>query len=406
LVGMRRRAAVEKVKLQEQLWQAQKFDAIGQLAGGIAHDFNNLLLAIIGYSDLLRSKLPADDQAQKDMDAIRKAAEQAASLTHQLLAFARRQVLQPRILDLSEVIGELQPMLRRLISEQIEIDFSLDPMLGAVRADPSQIGQVVVNLAVNARDAMPDGGRLRIETANIELGVDQARRLGIEPGRHVRTTVSDSGCGLEDLVKPYIFDPFFTTKKPGRGSGLGLSTVHGIVTQSNGAIDVKSNPGEGTSFHIYLPRVARAPEAAEEQEKPGDDSQAAAASETVLLVEDQDAVRTLVRQVMSSAGYRLLEAGAGEEALEVAARFDDTIHLLLTDVVLPGMAGPDLARKLQVLQPTMRVLFMTGHAQEAKQREALSEIGDGLLQKPFPPNLLTKKVREILHAQAAARAIE
>jgi PAS domain S-box-containing protein len=380
---------------EERLRQSQKMEAIGQLAGGVAHDFNNLLAVIIGYADMLLRRIPeGDERTGKQLEEIKKAGERATSLTRQLLAFSRKQVLQPKVLDLNTVVRDLDKMLRRLIGEDLEMQSVLAPELGHVKADPGQIEQVLLNLAVNARDAMPDGGSLTIQTNNVELdaGYTQKHRP-VEAGSYVMIAVSDTGCGMSPELRARIFEPFFTTKEKGKGTGLGLSTVYGIVKQSGGMIWVYSEPGQGTTFKIYLPRVhevasAAAP-VAEKSTKLG-------GTETVLLVEDEDAVRHLAQEVLQSNGYRVLDASNGNEAIKVAQRHDGIIDLMVTDVVMPLLGGRELAEKLSVTRPGMRVLYMSGYTDDAMVHHGVLDGSAAFLEKPFAPDALALKIREVL----------
>jgi two-component system, cell cycle sensor histidine kinase and response regulator CckA len=384
----------ERKRLEAQLRQAQKMEAIGRLAGGIAHDFNNLLAVIMGHSDLIRSVLRKGDALAHDVEQIRRASERAATLTRQLLAFSRRQFLQPQVIDVNTLVGNLATMLRRLIGEDVRLDLRLDPQAGRVSADPGQLEQVIMNLAVNARDAMPQGGRLTLETAQAMLDrAFVAAHPGSSSGPHVRLSIHDTGCGMSPEVLSHLFEPFFTTKEPGRGTGLGLSTVYGIVKQHRGYIDVTSEPGRGTSFGVYLPRIdARAtPERAapREQPQPG-------GHETVLFVEDEVAVRDLVQRVLSNGGYTVLAAGDGAEALGVVEAHAGPIHLVVTDVIMPGMGGPELAARVRARHPAVRLIYVSGYT--ADQLHAQTELGADaiLLAKPFTSQELLRKVREVL----------
>ncbi|HYK88659.1 MAG TPA: ATP-binding protein [Acidobacteriota bacterium] len=378
--------------LEHQLQQVQKMEAIGCLAGGIAHDFNNLLTAIQGYSELILSQLTPHDPILEEVREITKAGERASALTRQLLAFSRRQVLQPKILDLNDVVREMDRMLNRLIGEDIDLICRLDPQLGKVKADPSQIEQVIMNMAVNARDAMPSGGTVTIETSNVYLLSPEVQGdSALPPGSYVRLAMTDTGCGMDEATRERIFDPFFTTKELGKGTGLGLATVYGIVKQSGGEITVESKPGLGTTFVIHLPSVAAKPE----PEKVPERSSTTRGKETVLVVEDEDGVRTLVRQILSHNGYVVLEAKNGEEALELAAR-NGHIHLLATDVVMPKMDGCELAERLIPLRPGMKVLFLSGHTDDAIVHHGVLKDGTPFLQKPFTPSAFAEKVRAVL----------
>jgi two-component system cell cycle sensor histidine kinase/response regulator CckA len=381
-------------QLEEQLRQSQKMEAIGQLAGGIAHDFNNLLTAILGNTQLLLHGLPAGHPQHEDVEEIQSAGLRAAELTRQLLAFSRRQVLAPKVLDLNAVVASMDKMLCRLIGEDIELVTRLAPDLGSVSADPGQLEQVLLNLAVNARDAMPRGGRLTIETANVALTEAYAERHHrLPPGAYVRLAVSDSGVGMDEATQAHLFEPFFTTKEVGKGTGLGLATVYGIVKQSGGYIWVYSEAGHGTAIKVYLPRVSGAPEplraapAAPELRR---------GSETVLLVEDAAPVRVLARRSLESFGYAVLDAPDGPAALEIAARHAGGIDLLVTDVVMPGMSGRELAERLAPRRPQMKVLYTSGYTDDAMVRQGVLESGVAFLQKPFVPDTLARKVREVL----------
>ena len=389
------RDITERKRAEEHLRQSQKMEAIGRLAGGVAHDFNNLLTAITGYSDLALGRLREGNGLRKHLLEIKKAGERAASLTRQLLAFSRRQVLVPQVLDLNAIVADVRKMLRRLISEDIDLVTIAAPDLGCVRADPGQMEQVIMNLAVNARDAMPQGGKLTIETANVELDESYARsHLGATPGRYVMLVVSDTGCGMDAETLSHIFEPFYTTKEEGKGTGLGLATVYGIVKQSGGHISVASGLGQGTTFRIYLPRVegavgpVRASLRAHKQLR---------GTETVLLVEDDPAVRDVVREVLQSRGYEVLEATGSSQALKIAQRHvPRPIHLVLADVVLPDMSGPQLADRLAGLYPKMKVLYMSGYTDAAVDRRGQFNSGVPYIQKPFAAEVLARKVREIL----------
>jgi two-component system, cell cycle sensor histidine kinase and response regulator CckA len=367
--------------LEEQLRQAQKMEAVGRLAGGIAHDFNNLLTAISGYSEFLIAGLE-DERQRRHADEIRKAAARAASLTGQLLAFSRRQVLQPRVLDLNHVVTDMDMMLRRLIGEDVELVALLDNELGAVLADPTQIEQVIVNLAVNARDAMPGGGALTIETTNVDA----------EDTRFVELRISDSGIGMTDSQREQLFDPFFTTKEG--GTGLGLATVYGVVEQSGGTIDVESAPGMGSSFRIRLPRANERAEKPAEPER--DRYVPERGTETILLVEDETVVRQLVAEILETSGYAVLQAGDGPSALELLRRHSDPIDLLLTDVVMPGMSGPEVASAVTTMRPGTHILYMSGYTDSAIGHHGVLEPGIAFLQKPFSADDLTRKVRSLL----------
>ena len=380
----------------EQLRQAQKMEAVGRLSGGIAHDFNNLLGVIIGYSESLEQHLPADDPLRKSAEQIRKAGERAAALTHQLLAFSRQQVLQPKILDLNAVVIDMGVMLRRLIGVDIELTTRLDSQLGRVKADQSQIEQVVVNLAVNARDAMPDGGSLVIETSNTYVDETLARGLPfLRPGPHILLTVSDTGEGMDLAMQRHIFEPFFTTKPPGKGTGLGLATVYGVVKQSGGVVGVDSKPGKGSRFKIYLPQAESSVVAPAAVPVRGEASRG---NDTILLVEDEEALLNLTAAVLGENGYAVLTARDGIQALEVARTFPQPIHLLLTDVAMPRMGGPALARHMADLRPGIRVLFMTGNAGRDPGLDADLPASIEPLTKPFSHVALINHVRQALDA--------
>jgi PAS domain S-box-containing protein len=393
----------ERMRLEEQLRQAQKMEAVGRLAAGVAHDFNNLLTIVIGYSDLALQRLSTGNRMRPPLEEIKKAGERAAWLTRQLLAFSRKQVLQPQILDLNSLLANVDQMLRRVIGEDIELVMQLPPGLGRVQADPGQIEQVIVNLAVNARDAMPQGGRLTLEAANVELDSGYASsHQSVLPGQYVMFAMSDTGIGMDAKTQARIFEPFFTTKEPGKGTGLGLSTVYGIVKQSGGYIWAYSEPGKGAAFKVYLPRIDQPAEAM----APGEPGVAELplASETVLLVEDEKAVRNLAREVLECRGYHVLEAAGALEALEVAERYKKHIHLLLTDVVMPQMGGRELAEQLARLHPETKVLFMSGYADNAVVHHGLLDPGTALLQKPFTAQALARKLREVLDSTGDHKA--
>jgi PAS domain S-box-containing protein len=385
----------EKRNLEAQLLQSQKMESMGRLAGGVAHDFNNLLGIIIGYGDLLSHRVAADPRLTKYVDDIVKAADRAAGLTRQLLAFSRKQVLQPRILDLNAVVDETQKMLRRIIGEDIQLVTVLDEHLGLVRADPGQMDQILMNLAVNARDAMPRGGRLTIETGNVALDESYARQhAGVEPGPYVMLAVSDTGHGMTPDVQNRIFEPFFTTKAPGKGTGLGLATVHGIVNQSGGHIFVYSEPGHGTSFKVYLARTDAAEVAAPLPESTA--AQLPRGSETIVLVEDEASLRELVRECLEATGYTVLEARHGADALEICEHHEGPIHLLVTDVVMPEMSGRELGERVRAVRPGTHVLYMSGYTDDAVVLHGVLAEDMAFLQKPFTAEALARKVRELL----------
>jgi len=386
------RDVTEREILETQLRQSQKLDAIGQLASGIAHDFNNILTAIIGYSDLLLDQFEGD-AAKSDVEQIRDAANRAAKLTSQLLAFGRKQVMTPRVLDLNLLIRNLNGLLRRLLGEDVELITTLDDGLSPVRADPGQLEQVIVNLAVNARDAMPGGGRLTIHTRNISAG-EMPASPSDESGPQVLLAVTDTGTGMAPEVMSHIFEPFFTTKDRGRGTGLGLATVFGIVKQSGGQIRVVSREGAGSTFRIYLPQAAAAVDPVDKDEL----APPARASETVLVVEDEPAVLALARRLLAMAGYRVLEARDRDSAISVARSHSGPIHLLLADVVLPGASGRELAERIVTERPEMRVLYMSGYPADAMVQRGILEQGIGFVQKPFTPERLVDQVRKALRS--------
>jgi signal transduction histidine kinase len=380
--------------LEEQLMQSQKLESVGRLAGGIAHDFNNLLTVINGYSGLILQHPEKTDLLPKRMAQIRQAGERAAELTQQLLAFSRKQVIQPKPLNLNTLVYEMEAMLRRLLPENIEMVLRLDPALGEVLADHGQIYQVLMNLGANARDAMPHGGNLIVETANVDLSAQYAAtHTEVKPGPFVLLGVTDTGVGMDEEVLKNIFEPFFTTKGIGAGTGLGLATVYGIVRQSGGWISAYSEPAKGTSFKIYLPRItASSPGKAPERAPAG----TLRGSETVLLVEDQPDVRNLAREVLESFGYRVLEAINGAAALELAGQYKGRIHLLLTDVVMPVMNGTELARRLATLRPETKVLYTSGYTENVIVHQGILKPGIAFVPKPLSPDVLVEKVRETL----------
>ncbi|GAB4240056.1 MAG: hypothetical protein OHK0028_18130 [Deltaproteobacteria bacterium] len=401
-IQARERAEADLRQSGEQLRHAQKMEAIGRLAGGVAHDFNNLLTVINGYSEVLLNRLGEADPARREVGEIRRAGERAAALTRQLLAFSRKQVMQLRPVDLNEVVSGLGSMLRRLIGEDIDLATTLGAGLWTVTADPHQVEQVVLNLAVNARDAMPSGGKLSLSTANATFETpDERDGVTVPAGRYVRLEVSDTGCGMDAATKARVFEPFFTTKEAGKGTGLGLSMVHGIVMQTGGHVRIGSVPGMGTTIEIYFP-VADAPvaEPGKTAGSPAVPREEGSAGETLLVVEDEESVRELVLEGLGRNGYSILAAGSGPEAIALAERHEGKIDLLLTDLVMPGMNGMDLARHLAARNPGMRVLCMSGHSEEAIGR--FHEMGSGatFLQKPVTPSLLARKVREILDTRS------
>jgi signal transduction histidine kinase/ActR/RegA family two-component response regulator len=381
---------------EQQLRQSQKLEAVGTLAGGVAHDFNNLLTVIGSYTDLVMAELDENSPLLADLEQVRQAADRASGLTAQLLAFSRKQVMQPKVLDLSGVLGGIEKMLRRVIGEDIELKTIKEPNLSTVKADPGQIGQVLLNLAVNARDAMPQGGTLTLQTANIELTEkDPDRNPMMAPGRWVMLAVTDTGSGMDEATRARIFEPFFTTKGPGKGTGLGLSTVYGIVKQSGGFIWVESELGRGTSFKVYLPAVDEVEDEADWTAEP---TEATGGTETILLVEDERPVRALVRRCLERAGYAVLESDGPTEALRLTAQHEGMIHLLLTDVVMPQMSGKQLAERVATLRPGTRVLYMSGYTDDTVAQHGVLDAGTMLIQKPFTPENLAAKVRAVLDA--------
>ena len=385
----------ERKALEEQLRQAQKMEAVGQLAGGVAHDFNNLLTAIIGNAELLLRTIEPEDRRRFDVLEINRAAHRAATLTRQLLAFSRKQVLQPRIVDLNVVVTELTAMLRRVIGEHVELRLKLEPRLGRVVADPGQLEQVITNLAVNARDAMPSGGTLTIKTANLQADDVPPPSPASSPmlGPLVELSVSDDGMGMDERTQAHLFEPFFTTKELGRGTGLGLATVYGIVRQSGGHIRVNTRLHHGTTFTIYLPRAEGSPEGSGDT---GTFADIPAGSGTILVVEDEETVRHLVCRVLRGIGYRVLEAGDPSVALRIMTERTQPIDLVVTDIVMPGMSGPALAERLLIHWPGLKVLYMTGYAEEAIERQAALPAGGALLEKPFTAQQLADRVRRVL----------
>ncbi len=382
----------ERNRLEEQLRQSAKMEAVGMLAGGIAHDFNNLLTIINGYSQILLNAIPETDPNHTAVEQIMKAGERAAGLTRQLLSHSRRQVLQPKLLNLNRLLTGMEAMLRRLIGEDIELRFAPGPEIGQVKADPGQVEQVIMNLAVNARDAMPRGGMLTIETRNVELSeLSASTQFPAKPGKYVALVVVDDGSGMDAETRAHLFEPFFTTKTQGQGTGLGMATVLGIVKQSGGAIEVASEPGKGTSVKVYLPRVDQP--AAPETETVWNKS--VGGSETILLVEDEEQVRHLVRDTLRREGYQVLDAPSPAEARRIAEAHPGRIHLLIADVVMPKEGGRELASSLVSRRPSMKVLFMSGYTDQAVESE--------FIQKPFTPAALSRKVREILEQNGETR---
>jgi two-component system cell cycle sensor histidine kinase/response regulator CckA len=385
----------ERKRLETQFFQSQKMETIGRLAGGIAHDFNNLLTVIKGYTQLSLDHIREGDPCRENIEEIKSAAERAAELTNQLLTFSRRQILDMKVLDLNTVVRGLEKMMGRIIGEDIEMLTVLDDHLGRVKTDPGQIEQVILNLVVNARDAMPTGGKLAIETANVVLDDTYVRsHIGVTPGSYVVLSVSDTGCGISPEIKELIFEPFFTTKEEGKGTGLGLSTIYGIIKQSGGNVWVYSEPGRGTTFKIYLPRVEEETGALPVQD---DTDHLPKGKETVLLVEDDPSLRALAARVLRYQGYKVLEATNGHEAIAIAhENAEEIIHLLLTDVVMPHMGGRELVKRMQTLHAEIRVLFISGYTEHSITYHTGLKPGTPFLQKPFSPTALAKKVREVL----------
>jgi two-component system, cell cycle sensor histidine kinase and response regulator CckA len=392
----------ERKRLQEQLWQSQKMEAVGRLAGGVAHDFNNLLTVINGYSEiLLLSSGEIDQGLLQYVREIKTAAEKATTLTRQMLAFSRRQVLAPKVLDLNQVISNLERMLKRLIGEDVELVTLLQPGLGRVKADPGQIEQVIVNLVVNSRDAMPRGGKLTIATQDVVMGEDAGRfSFPISPGPYVQIAVIDTGVGMDAETLAHLFEPFYTTKELGKGTGLGLATVYGIVKQSGGYIWADSTPGGGTKLEVYLPRTE---EPFREEESQESASEVSGGTETILVAEDEGGVRALIESQLSSLGYRVLLASTGEEALEISSRHEGPIHLLLTDVVMPGMSGVEVANRLAPTRPEMRILYMSGYTNDAMLRRGVQTAGTPFIHKPFTIQALGRKLRALLDVPPARR---
>ena len=389
------RDLTEQRRLEEELHHSQKMDAIGRLAGGVAHDFNNMLTAISCYSEMLRDDFPVGDQRREDLEEIVKTTRRAAALTSQLLAFSRKQVLQPKIINANSVVAEIERMLVRLIGEDVRLMVERDASLWSVRADPGQLGQVLMNLAVNARDAMPNGGVLTIETANLELGSQIVHRHGIvSPGSYVVIRVSDTGMGIEERVQDHVFDPFFTTKQLGRGTGLGLSTVYGIVTQSGGHVQLQSEPGMGAVFTIFLPREHDGASGAPVQEEM--ESSATSTSARILVVEDDPTVRKLVTGILQRSGHQVLTAADGESALSLLAETTEPIQLAIMDVVMPGMNGREVAERLAAYSADLKVLYMSGYTDDEVIHRGVRDLSSRFIQKPFTAGELTRKVDEVL----------
>jgi len=391
----------ERRQLEDQLRQSQKMEAIGRLAGGVAHDFNNLLTVISGYGHMIMRDLPHDDPLHSCVEEVLKAASRATSLTNQLLAFSRRQVIQPKVLDLNALVANMDRMLRRVIGEHIELETVLSPGIGSVKADAGQLEQVIMNLAVNARDAMPEGGRLSIRTSNVDVRRSSRVHTDVRPGSYVRLTVADTGKGMDAEIMVHLFEPFYTSKETGKGTGLGLSTVYGIVKQSGGEIVVESEPGRGAIFNIYLPRITDPTQLAPSTagERP-----VRAGTETILLVEDELGVRQLVHEMLRRLGYKIHEASNGADAVRIFAQHQNAIDLLLTDVIMPQMSGRELAERLKALRPTLKVLYISGYTDDMLAHHGVLESNVYLLQKPFAPDDLAKKLREVLDTPTVRRA--
>jgi PAS domain S-box-containing protein len=388
------RDITERRNLENMVQQSQKLEAIGRLSGGLAHDFNNLLCVISGHTELLTEQMQPEHPSLKNLTQIKKAVDSAASLTRQLLAFSRKQVFHPRILDLNAIVIETEKLLGRLIGEHIEFFSALHPALGHVRVDPVQVEQVLVNLVLNARDAMPQGGKLTIETANVELGEGFRTRHAIVPaGNYVVLSVTDNGCGMDEETQSRIFEPFYTTKELGKGTGLGLATVYGIVKQSGGFIWVYSEPRQGTTFKVYLPRVDSA---ALPLPSVNIQAEIRKGTETILLVENAEPLRTLAKEFLKGGGYAVLEAENGKDALRIASAFGGAIHLLLTDVIMPGMGGKQLAIQLSGLRPSTKILYMSGYPNDGIVQSGILATGVVLLEKPFTREILLRRVRQVL----------
>ena len=387
--------------LQEQLDQSRRLESVGQLAGGIAHDFNNILGVIMNYAEFVGDELPSDSKATEDVEEIRRAAERAAALTRQLLIFSRREVVQPELLDLRQVVSQLENLLHRALGERVELETRFDDDLAAVEADPGQIEQVLVNLAVNARDAMPNGGRLLIEVENAELDEEYTyMHPNTEAGSYVRLKVSDSGTGMDDETIRRAFEPFFTTKGKGEGTGLGLATVYGIVTGANGRVDIYSEPGMGTTVKVHLPAISATPSSGKEgvKERPEGNG------EVVLVVEDEADVRRMAERILGKGGYSVIGTSGGEEALEVCKKADQPIHLLLTDVIMPGMLGTELVEQVKPVRPDLGVIFMSGYSHDVLAPQALAEQGGtAFIEKPFSSSELLQAVRGLLDAPASEK---
>jgi PAS domain S-box-containing protein len=388
----------DRRQLEEQLRQAQKMDAVGRLAGGVAHDFNNLLMVINGYTEVLLEQLEKASPMHHKVQSIQQAADRAATLTRQLLAFSRKQLLELKVIDVNTVIGDMERLLRPLIGENIELVTRLSTQTGHTRADAGQLEQVIMNLVVNAKDAMPEGGKLTVQSSDVTVRQNFSAHRFIQPGRYAVISVADTGHGMDTETQSRIFEPFFTTKEKGKGTGLGLSTVYGIVKQSSGYVFAESELGAGTTFYVYLPRVK---ESAEELSPAQSQQNDAGGCETVLLVEDEESVRELVRLTLASRGYQVLEAENGESGLRIAESFKEHIDILITDVVMPGIGGRELARKLLLLRPAISVLYLSGYTEDAVVTRGAPGPRTAFLQKPFTLQNLAKKVREVLHSKSA-----
>lgn len=389
--------------IEEQLRQSQKMEAVGRLAGGVAHDFNNILTAILIYSDLLLGALDERDPLRKQVEEIQKAGNRAASLTRQLLAFSRKQILQPKVINLNDIVRDMKDMMERLIGEDIELTAVLDRHLSDVKADPGQIEQVIMNLVINARDAMPQGGHIVIETTDIFPGQDNdsPHSASLPSGDYVCLSIRDTGCGMDSETASRIFEPFFTTKGEGKGTGLGLSTAYGIISQSGGSIEVESEIGKGTAFSIYLPALAKE---RSKKEEPARSVPAPSSPGTILLVEDEDMVRTLLYTILKAEGYTVLEAGSGPEAIELSEHYGAPIQLMVTDVVMPQMSGRELVERLSHSRPDLKVLYISGHTDDAIFKHGVMTEEMNFLQKPFLPEELIRKVREMLVRQSSEQS--
>jgi nitrogen-specific signal transduction histidine kinase/ActR/RegA family two-component response regulator len=394
------RDITEHKRLEAQFLQAQKMEAIGVLAGGVAHDFNNLLNVINGYSELVLENLAQDNPIRQDLEQIREAGQRAASLTSKLLAFGRKQMLKPETLDLNKIVTDMGSLLRRLIGEDIDLVAKTQPGIGLVNADPVQIQQIIMNLAVNARDAMQYGGKLTIEIANADLDEDHVRQHPmVTPGPYVMLAVSDNGKGMDAATQAHLFEPFFTTKEKGKGTGLGLSTVYGIVKQSNGFIWVYSEPGRGTTFKIYFPRIDVGGASLADESNSDVDLHG---FETVLLVEDEAPLRSLASRILRNHGYRVLETPDGMEALRVAREYTGKIHLIVTDVIMPGINGSTLVARFEAIRPGIKALYISGYTDKAIVHHGVLDSNVAFLQKPFTADALTHKVREVIDSQAGS----